>query len=62
MPSWLGNTWSIIGTLWTALALAVAWLVPDTMEITGYREGDAQSNGAVRRHFAWRPSPVALPP
>ena len=59
--SWFGTTWSIIGTLWTALALAIAWLVPDTMEITGYREGDAQSNW--RRPvgiLAWRPSPVVL--
>jgi D-alanyl-lipoteichoic acid acyltransferase DltB (MBOAT superfamily) len=58
---WLGNTWSVIGTLWTTMALAIAWLVPDTMEVTGYREGDAQSNW--RRSvgiFAWRPSPVAL--
>jgi len=58
---WFGDTWSVVGTTWTAVALLIAWLVPDTMEITGYREADAQSNW--RRQvgiFAWRPSPVAL--
>ena len=40
-----------------AVALAIALLVPDTMELTGYREGDAQSDW--RRDIgvlAWRPS------
>jgi D-alanyl-lipoteichoic acid acyltransferase DltB (MBOAT superfamily) len=58
---WFGSTWTVAATLWTALAFAVAMLVPDTMEITGYREGDAQSNW--RRPvgvLAWRPSPLAL--
>jgi D-alanyl-lipoteichoic acid acyltransferase DltB (MBOAT superfamily) len=58
---WLGQSWSVVGTLWTALAFAIAMLVPDTMEITGYREGDAQSKW--RRSlgiFAWQPSPLTL--
>jgi len=58
---WFGTAWSIRATLWTAAALAVALFVPDTMEITGYREGDAQSNW--RRPvgpFAWMPSARSL--
>ena len=35
--AWFGTTWSMIGTLWTCAALAIAWLVPDTMEIVDYR-------------------------
>jgi D-alanyl-lipoteichoic acid acyltransferase DltB (MBOAT superfamily) len=59
--TWLGTTWTMTGTIWTVLALVIALLVPDTMEITNYREGDAQSNwrrsaGAL----AWRPSPMKL--
>jgi D-alanyl-lipoteichoic acid acyltransferase DltB (MBOAT superfamily) len=59
--TWFGTTWSMVGTLWTLTALAIALLVPDTMEITGYREADAQSDW--RRPIgvlAWRLSPVAL--
>jgi hypothetical protein len=59
--SWFGTTWTMVATFWTALALAVAWLVPDTMEITDYREGDAQTRW--RRSlgaFAWQPSLPAL--
>jgi hypothetical protein len=58
--TWLGSSWSMTATLLTAGALAVALLVPDTMEIVGYREGDAQSHW--RRPvgpLAWRPSLVA---
>jgi D-alanyl-lipoteichoic acid acyltransferase DltB (MBOAT superfamily) len=58
---WLGATWSMVGTLWTAVALVIILAVPDTMEITGYREGDAQSDW--RRPvglLAWRPSPVSV--
>jgi hypothetical protein len=59
--TWLGETWSMTATLLTAGALIVALLFPDTMEIVGYREGDAQSHW--RRHvgvLAWRPTLVAL--
>ena len=55
--TWLGTTWSMVGTFWTIAALAVALLVPDTMEIVDYREGEAQSHW--RRQvgaLAWRPS------
>ncbi len=58
---WLGATWSVVGTLWTAAALFIVLAVPDTMEITGYREGDAQSDWRRPAGFlAWRPSPVSL--
>jgi len=59
--NWFGANWSVVGTLWTIAALSVAWLVPDTMEIVDYREGDSQSNW--RRPvgiLAWRPSPIML--
>jgi len=58
--TWLGSTWSVVGSVWTGAALAVALLVPDTMEIVGYREGEAQSHW--RRPIgvlAWRPSLIA---
>ena len=59
--SWFGTTWTMAGTLWTVLALAIAWFVPDTMEITGYREGDAQTRWRRPVGFlAWRPSYVSL--
>jgi hypothetical protein len=59
--TWFGSTWSAVGTVMTLLMLAVAVLVPDTMEITNYREGEPQANW--RRPIgwlAWRPSPVFL--
>jgi alginate O-acetyltransferase complex protein AlgI len=59
--AWFGNTWSMDGTLWMFVALGIALLVPDTMEITNYREGDAQSEW--RRSvgpFAWRPAHITL--
>jgi alginate O-acetyltransferase complex protein AlgI len=55
--TWLGSTWSVIGTLVTLAALLVALFVPDTMEIADYREGDAQSNWR-RSLVAWQPSLV----
>jgi hypothetical protein len=61
LRAWFGNTWTMVATLWTAGALAITLIVPDTMEITDYREGDAQT--AWRRSIgplAWRPSPLAL--
>jgi alginate O-acetyltransferase complex protein AlgI len=57
--TWLGANWSAVGTLWTAAALAIVLLVPDTMELTDYREGEPHSDW--RRNagaLAWRPSPV----
>jgi D-alanyl-lipoteichoic acid acyltransferase DltB (MBOAT superfamily) len=57
--AWLGANWSVVGSLWTAAALAILLLVPDTMELTNYREGEPHSDW---RHntgvLAWRPSPV----
>jgi hypothetical protein len=55
--TWFGANWTVVGTLATLAAIAIALFVPDTMEITDYREGDAQSNW--RRNlgrFAWRPT------
>jgi alginate O-acetyltransferase complex protein AlgI len=50
---WLaGANWSAGATLATLAALAVAFLVPDTMELVDYREGEP--------HSAWRRSLNAL--
>jgi len=52
-----GSTWSFVGTLKLMAVLVIALLVPDTMELTGYKEGDAQSDW--RRPvgpLSWRPS------
>jgi D-alanyl-lipoteichoic acid acyltransferase DltB (MBOAT superfamily) len=59
--TWFGSTWTVTATFWTLAALLIALALPDTMEVTGYREGDAQSDW--RRHIgflAWRPSFVSL--
>jgi alginate O-acetyltransferase complex protein AlgI len=57
-----GATWSMAGTALAAAALGVALFVPDTMEIVGYKEGDAQSSWRrpLPEWLAWRPSPVWL--
>jgi alginate O-acetyltransferase complex protein AlgI len=55
--SWFGVNWSIIASMWTLAALAIALFVPDTMEMVDYREGEPH---AIWRRFpgrlAWRPS------
>ena len=59
--TWLGSSWTAVGTLWTVVAVAVALFVPDTMEIVDYREGEP--DGRWRRKLwspAWRPSAVWL--
>jgi alginate O-acetyltransferase complex protein AlgI len=59
--AWFGATWSVVGSLMTLVTLAVAMLVPDTMEITNYREGEPQSDWRRPVGFlAWRPSPVSF--
>jgi D-alanyl-lipoteichoic acid acyltransferase DltB (MBOAT superfamily) len=55
--TWIGANWSVVGSLWTAAALAIMLLVPDTMELANYREGEPHSDW--RRDtgwLAWRPS------
>jgi len=59
--AWFGVNWSVIATLSTLAALAIALLVPDTMELVDYREGEPHSDW--RRpagRLAWRPSPAWL--
>jgi hypothetical protein len=59
LRAWFGNTWSIAATFSTLVALAIVLFVPDTMEIVGYREGEAHSNW--RRSFlTWRITPAWL--
>ena len=58
---WFGRTWTVAATLWTLTALGVVLIVPDTMEIVGYREGDAQSKWRRRLgRWEWQPSPTRL--
>ena len=60
---WIGATWSMAGTMAVAAALAVALLVPDTMEIVGYKEGEAHSNWRRPVGFlAWCPTMAWLRP
>jgi alginate O-acetyltransferase complex protein AlgI len=59
--SWFGATWTMVATITTLVALAIALLVPDTMELVDYREGEIQSRwrrslGAL----AWQPSLFSL--
>ena len=52
-----GRSWTAVGTLWTIAALSFALLVPETIELMNYREGEPHS--AWRRsigHSAWRPA------
>jgi D-alanyl-lipoteichoic acid acyltransferase DltB (MBOAT superfamily) len=59
--AYFGSFWSLRAMLWTLLALTIAIGVPDTLEITGYRQGDPPTRW--RRTvgvLAWRPSAVAL--
>jgi len=59
--SWLGVNWSAVATVSTLAALAIALLVPDTMELVDYREGEPHSDW--RRPagpLAWRPSAAWL--
>jgi alginate O-acetyltransferase complex protein AlgI len=55
---WLaGRNWSAGATLATAAALAIAFLVPDTMELVGYREGEPHADWRRSlRTLAWQPS------
>jgi alginate O-acetyltransferase complex protein AlgI len=59
--AWLGVNWSVIATLSTLGALAIALLVPDTMELVDYREGEPHSDWRRSAgRLAWRPSPAWL--
>jgi len=51
-----GAQWSVNASLNTAAALAVMLLVPDTMELFDYRNGEPHSNWRRRLLVAWRPN------
>jgi alginate O-acetyltransferase complex protein AlgI len=58
---WFGKYWSLGATLAALCAVAIVTLVPDTLELTGYKEGEPATKW--RRDvgiLAWRPSAVAL--
>ena len=56
-----GVTWTVVGSLFTLGALAIALLLPETIEWTNYREGEPHSDW--RRPlgpYEWRPSAAWL--
>jgi D-alanyl-lipoteichoic acid acyltransferase DltB (MBOAT superfamily) len=55
--SLVGVNWSVVATITTLAALALALLVPDTMELVDYREGEPHTKWRrpVNR-LAWQPS------
>jgi alginate O-acetyltransferase complex protein AlgI len=57
--TWFGTNWSVADSVWTLAVLTIALLVPDTMEIANYRDGDAQASWR-REIWTWRPNLVWL--
>ena len=55
-----GAQWSVTASLNTLGALAVALLVPDTMELVNYREGEPHSDWRRRLLVRWQPNPAWL--
>jgi hypothetical protein len=59
--AWFGQYWSLGATVAAVSAVAIIMLVPDTLELTGYKEGEPPTKWRRNIGFlAWRPSPVAL--
>jgi len=53
----VGDNWTIVATLLTITALAIALFVPDTMEFVDYREGEPHAQWRRPLHgLAWQPS------
>jgi hypothetical protein len=52
----VGAQWSVNASLNTAGALAAMLLIPDTMELFDYREGEPHSQWRRRRFITWRPN------
>jgi len=54
---WLGSYWSVVGSLATLLALAIALAIPDTMELVQYDEGGPRSKWRrAWNSLRWSPS------
>ena len=51
-----GAQWSVNASLNTAAALLVMLLIPDTMELFDYREGEPHSQWRRRGFITWRPN------
>jgi len=51
--AWFGTQWTMVGSLWTLGALSVCLLLPETMELFDYREGEPHSQW--RRSWSWLP-------
>ncbi len=55
--AWFGTTWTIVGSLWTLAALTVALLLPETMELFDYREGEPHSDWRRSwQRLKWQPT------
>jgi D-alanyl-lipoteichoic acid acyltransferase DltB (MBOAT superfamily) len=61
MRNWLSAHWSFSATLTTLAALGAMLIVPDTMELTDYRENEPHTDWR-RRVGAWQPSLLWLGP
>jgi D-alanyl-lipoteichoic acid acyltransferase DltB (MBOAT superfamily) len=56
--TWFGSYWTAVGSLTTIGALAVVYLLPDTMEFVDYREGEPLSAWRRPSIFKWQPSAI----
>lgn len=54
--TWFGAQWSVSSTVMTAVGLAVVLLLPDTMEVTDYRENEPHSEWRRSIRWRWRPN------
>jgi alginate O-acetyltransferase complex protein AlgI len=59
--TWFGKYWSLGATVAAVVAVVIITLVPDTLELTGYKEGEPATKWRRNIGFlVWRPSPVTL--
>jgi D-alanyl-lipoteichoic acid acyltransferase DltB (MBOAT superfamily) len=57
LRKWVGSHWSLVGTAMTFGVLAIALILPDTMEFVDYREGEPHSNWRrSQKLLVWSPS------
>ncbi|MEW6767014.1 MAG: MBOAT family O-acyltransferase [Pseudomonadota bacterium] len=57
LRKWLGSHWSLVGTGLTFGVLAIALIMPDTMEFVNYREGEPHSDWRrSQKILVWSPS------
>jgi hypothetical protein len=56
LRTWFGAQWTISATLHTTAALAVALILPDTMEFVDYRENEPHADWRRAPLVHWRPN------